>query len=122
MQASPPSTDRPEKARRMARFRLALGPVTLHHQVYLDLRASLDAGRWHPGDKLPTERELAAHYGCSLITVRRALSELSREGRIERTRGRGTFVLHPRIDLNFGGNRGFADEMLTRGLDPATRL
>jgi GntR family transcriptional regulator len=106
----------------MARFRLELGPVPLHHQVYLDLVSAMDSNEWRPGDRLPTERELARRYGCSLITVRRALSELAREQRIERTRGRGTFVLHPRLDLNFGGNRGFAEEMLTRGLDPATRL
>jgi GntR family transcriptional regulator len=71
---------------------------------------------------LPAERQLAERYGCSLITVRRALMELAREQRIERTRGRGTFVLHPRLDLNFGGNRSFTDEMQIRGLDPATRL
>jgi GntR family transcriptional regulator len=106
----------------MARFRLELGPVPLHHQVYLDLVSALDSGEWRPGDRLPPERELAQRYGCSLITVRRALSELAREQRIERTRGRGTFVLHPRLDLNFGGNRSFTDEMQTRGLDPATRL
>jgi len=106
----------------MARFRLELGPVPLHHQVYLDLVSALDSSEWRPGDRLPPERELAHRYGCSLITVRRALSELAREQRIERTRGRGTFVLHPRLDLNFGGNRSFTDEMQTRGLDPATRL
>jgi GntR family transcriptional regulator len=106
----------------MARFRLELGPVPLHHQVYLDLVSALDSNEWEPGDRLPAERELAAKYGCSLITVRRALTELAREQRIERTRGRGTFVLHPRLDLNFGGNRSFTDEMQTRGLDPTTRL
>ncbi len=106
----------------MARFRLELGPVTLHHQVYLDLRRSLDVGRWRPGDRLPTERELAAHYGCSLITVRRALGELVREGRIERTRGRGTHVLRPRIERDFAEALSFTAEMQRRGLDPETRL
>ena len=43
----------------MAHFRLELGPVPLHHQVYLDLRAALDAGEWRPGDLLPPERQLA---------------------------------------------------------------
>jgi GntR family transcriptional regulator len=106
----------------MARFRLELGPVPLHHQVYLDLRAALDAGEWRPGDLLPPERQLAARYGCSLITVRRALSELTREGRLERTRGRGTTVLRQRIERDFAGTLSFAEEMQDRGLDPETRL
>jgi GntR family transcriptional regulator len=106
----------------MARFRLELGPVPLHHQVYLDLRAALDTGEWRPGDLLPPERQLAVRYGCSLITVRRALSELAREGRLERTRGRGTTVLRPRIERDFAGTMSFAEEMQDRGLDPETRL
>jgi GntR family transcriptional regulator len=106
----------------MARFRLELGPVPLHHQVYLDLVSAIETREWKPGDRLPSERELAKRYGCSLITVRRALMELAREQRIERTRGRGTFVLHPRLEIDFGGNQSFTDEMQTRGLDPATRL
>jgi GntR family transcriptional regulator len=106
----------------MARFRLELGPVPLHHQVYLDLRAALDRGEWRPGDLLPPERQLAERYGCSLITVRRALSELTREGRIQRTRGRGTTVLPPRIERDFAGTLSFTEEMQDRGLDPETRL
>jgi GntR family transcriptional regulator len=106
----------------MARFRLELGPIPLHHQVYLDLLAALDAAEWRPGERLPTERDLASRYGCSLITVRRALGELAREQRIERTRGRGTYVLHPRIDRDFAGELSFTEEMQQRGLDPETRL
>jgi len=106
----------------MARFRFELGPVPLHHQVYLDLRAALDTGEWRPGDLLPPERQLAGRYGCSLITVRRALSELTREGRLERTRGRGTTVLPPRIERDFGGTMSFTEEMQDRGLDPETKL
>ena len=107
---------------RMAHFRLELGPVPLHHQVYLDLRAALDRGDWHAGEQVPTERDLAVRYGCSLITVRRALDELVREQRIERTRGKGTFVLPPRIDLDLAGSMSFTEEMQSRGLDPSTRL
>ena len=106
----------------MARYRLELGPVPLHHQVYLDLRAALDHGEWRPGDLLPPERQLAERYGCSLITVRRALSELTHESRIQRTRGRGTTVLSPRIERDFGGALSFTEEMQSRGLDPETRL
>lgn len=50
-----------------------------------------------PGDLLPTQRELAARAGVSLITVRRALGELEREGRVAGHQGVGTFVARPRI-------------------------
>ncbi len=106
----------------MARFQLERGPIPLHHQVFRDLTASLDSGEWRPGDRVPTERELAERYGCSLITVRHALGELVREGRIERIRGRGTYVLQPRIDRDIAGTMSFAEEMRRRGLDPATRV
>jgi GntR family transcriptional regulator len=50
-----------------------------------------------PGDLLPTSKELAASVGVSLITVRRALDELERAGRVRRHQGVGTFVGRPRI-------------------------
>ena len=106
----------------MARFHLERGPIPLHHQVFRDLKSALDAGEWRAGDRMPTERELSDRYGCSLITVRHALGELVREGRIERTRGRGTFVLQPRIDRDIAGAMSFSEEMQRRGLDPATRV
>jgi GntR family transcriptional regulator, N-acetylglucosamine utilization regulator len=106
----------------MARFRLLAGPVPLHHQVYLDLRSAIEAGEWRPGDRLPPERELAERYGCSLITVRRALGDLARERRLERTRGRGTFVTRPPIDLDLDGTMSFTEELQHLGHDPATRV
>jgi GntR family transcriptional regulator len=106
----------------VAHYRLELGPVPLHHQVYLHLRSSLDSGELQPGERLPPERTLAQRYGCSVITIRRALDELSREQRIQRTRGRGTFVLPRRVDLDIAGTMSFAEEMRIRGLAPETRL
>jgi GntR family transcriptional regulator len=102
----------------MTRFRLESGPVPLHHQVYMDLRAALDEGAWGTGERLPPERELAARYGCSLITVRRALTELAREGRLDRAPGRGTFARRPPIVRDITARAGFADEMRSRGLVP----
>jgi GntR family transcriptional regulator len=103
---------------RCARYSLERGPVPLYHQVYLQLRDELAHGAWRPGQQIPTERELATSFGCSLITIRRALDELAREGRLERTRGRGTFVTEPPITRNLIGPAGFADEIRSLGYQP----
>lgn len=106
----------------MPQFQLEIGPIPLYHQVYLDLRSSIDDGKRRPGDQIAPERELAQQYGVSVITVRRALDELAREERIERTRGRGTFVLPARIDRDLDEPLTFTEEMQRRGMDPQTRL
>ena len=105
----------------MAHFQLEHGPIPLHHQVYLDMRRAIDGGEWAPGNRVPSERDLAGRYGCSLITIRHALGELAREARIERTRGRGTFVLPTRIEHDFAGQFSFSEDVRRRGLEPATR-
>src|SRR5215207_172397 len=48
--------------------------------------------RWKPGDRLPTERELAERFSIGRNTVRRTLMSLEREGTIVRHVGRGTFI------------------------------
>jgi DNA-binding GntR family transcriptional regulator len=50
-----------------------------------------------PGSRLPSNTELAQEAGVSLITVRRALDELERDGAIVRYQGVGTFVARGRI-------------------------
>jgi DNA-binding GntR family transcriptional regulator len=50
-----------------------------------------------PGDRLPPEPELAQVAGVSMITLRRAISELVARGVLIRRQGRGTFVARERI-------------------------
>ena len=66
--------------------------LPLWYQVTQSLRTGI-LGRG-PDDpvRLPTEADLARHYGVSLATVRQALANLEREGLITRHRRRGTFV------------------------------
>ena len=101
----------------MARFRLEPGPFrsTTRSTSTCGRRSTRASGGRATGCR-PSE-SWPRHYGCSLITVRRALDELAREERIERTRGRGTFVTRPhRPDLD--GPRSFTEEMQHQGLDP----
>ncbi|MFD9391576.1 GntR family transcriptional regulator [Streptomyces sp. NPDC060000] len=66
--------------------------LPLWYQVSQSLRASI-LGR-SPQDplRLPTEEQLAGHYGVSVLTMRQALKELEDEGLITRHRRRGTFI------------------------------
>lgn len=71
---------------------------TLHHQLYTRISEMILAGEVKPGERLPTEAELSKSYGVSRTTARRALDELRRQGVVERSPGKGTFVLHPRLN------------------------
>ena len=62
-------------------------------QVYLVLRDRIANSRPDGQGTLPAEQALAAEYGVSRVTVRRALAELEQEGLISRRRGAGTVVL-----------------------------
>jgi DNA-binding GntR family transcriptional regulator len=70
----------------------------LLYERVVDLVEQLITDRgMRPGDMLPSYTELADQAGVSLITVRRALDELERAGRVRRHQGLGTFVARPRI-------------------------
>jgi len=56
------------------------------------LKTGLAAGRWRPGELMPSEAELVAHFGVSRMTVNRALRELQSQGLVERVQGVGTFA------------------------------
>lgn len=70
----------------------------LRYQVVKDLVLTIIAEQGlQPGDRLPSSSELANMADVSQISVRRALDELERAGRITRHQGVGTFVAQPRI-------------------------
>jgi GntR family transcriptional regulator, transcriptional repressor for pyruvate dehydrogenase complex len=56
--------------------------------VVEQIRRAIQIGRFLPGEKLPTERELAGQLGVSRTTVREAMRVLQGEGLIETRRGR----------------------------------
>jgi len=64
------------------------------YQYVVDLIAEHDL---QAGDKLPSASDLIARTGVSMISVRRALTELENEGVIYRHQGIGTFVASGRI-------------------------
>ncbi|WFE75372.1 GntR family transcriptional regulator [Roseinatronobacter sp. S2] len=57
-----------------------------------DLLGRIQSGVWKPGDQIPREVELAAHYDCTRSTVGRALRDLATAGFLDRKRKGGTTV------------------------------
>jgi GntR family transcriptional regulator len=97
-------------------------PVPLYAQLESILAAEITAGRFPPGDQLPKEEELVKRYAVSRTTVRQAIQNLVRRGLIEIRRGKGTFVLQPKITQELTGLSGFVEDMQSLGRQASARL
>jgi GntR family histidine utilization transcriptional repressor len=69
--------------------------LPLHRRILGEVEQKIVSGEWPPGHRIPFEVELARQYGCSRMTVGRALEQLARSGLIERRRRSGSFVARP---------------------------
>ena len=64
----------------------------LYEEVRARLTESIAAGRWRPGEAIPTESELAASFGVAIGTIRKAVDSLVAQQALVRRQGKGTFV------------------------------
>lgn len=64
------------------------------------------------GDKIPSERELAAQYNVTRVTLQKAMHILEQEGFIERVHGKGMFVSRVLQDNVFMLNNGSSSSIL----------
>lgn len=69
--------------------------TSLYQRILTDIRDRIVSGEWEPGFRIPFEHELTEQYGCSRMTVNKALSQLAKSGLIERRRRSGSFVRRP---------------------------
>jgi DNA-binding transcriptional regulator YhcF (GntR family) len=85
-------------------------PKQASHQIANKLRAAILTRRLEPGDKLPSQPDLATRYGVARETVKRALEILRAERLIVTRQGSGAFVraqtqraveLRPHIEAAF---------------------
>lgn len=67
----------------------------LYERVRQTLVEQIARGDFGPGDRLPSESQLAADLGVNRLTVRRAIEELARAGMVRSRQGSGTFVTGP---------------------------
>jgi GntR family transcriptional regulator len=100
-----------------------LGPLDeasalpLYQQLQRTLRDAIDKRILDADDALPAERDLAADFCVSRITVRKAIEGLVGEGLLVRQHGSGTFV-RPRVEKNFSKLTSFSEDMRARGRNP----
>ncbi|MCL5065145.1 MAG: GntR family transcriptional regulator [Firmicutes bacterium] len=92
--------------------------LPLYLQLKQMIQAQIASGVMHPGDRVPSERELSDRFGMSRMTARQALLELVREGFLYREQGRGTFVAHRKVNQGLLGVTSFTDDMRLRGVVP----
>lgn len=73
--------------------------MLLYERICAHVLEQLRRGALRPGDRVPSEMELAAQFSVSRITSKRALEVLREAGLVERIRGKGTFVVGRLPDL-----------------------
>lgn len=91
-------------------------PVPLYYQLKEIFRSWIISGRFNSGERFPSESELEKTFQVSRMTIRRALAELVYEGFLIRERGRGSFVVRPRMQSPLRKLTSFTEDMQLRGL------
>src|SRR5919202_1913639 len=89
----------------------------LYAQVARDLAAHVRRGTMVPGARLPPEPALAEAYGVNRLTVREALTSLTRQGLVRRVQGVGSFVADAPVRHRIGGDdASLTEAMRAQGL------
>lgn len=71
--------------------------LPLSQRIRGEIEAAILSGALRPGTRLATEHQLMDQYGCSRMTVNKALSALAAAGLVERRKRAGTVVARPRV-------------------------
>jgi GntR family transcriptional regulator len=91
-----------------------------YRKIQNAIRRRIDSGQLKPGNNVPSERELARIHSVSLMTARHALTELARDGIVERRHGAGTFVAPPKV--HFNKLLGYTEQMASLGLTAQSKI
>src|SRR6267378_4266591 len=97
-------------------------PIPLYAQVESILAVGIADGTFPPGTRLPNEDELVEQYAVSRTTIRQTIQNLVRRGLVEIRRGKGTFVLEPKITQDLTELTGFVEDMQVLGRRASARL
>ncbi|NLP49633.1 GntR family transcriptional regulator [Bacillus sp. RO1] len=96
--------------------------TALYLQIKETLIQRIQEKIWLPNKLIPTEQELMKEFEVSRTTIRQAISMMVQDGLLERQQGRGTIVKSQQLVGSLGRLKGFAEEVLERGLTPYSQL
>lgn len=91
-------------------------------EIYDTISKQLEDEIYKVGDMLPTEKELCVTFNTSRMTVNKVISILSQEGKVKRTRGKGTFVTDSNMDKDIIKLTSFSEDMIKMGKQPGSKL
>lgn len=98
------------------------GIVPLYVQLMDTIEEKIATGEFKPGERLPSEMEMAKKYGVSIITVRNAVKGLVEKGLVDRKQGKGTFVAKPKYMRNMRKLQSFSDMCEQMGVVPGGQM
>lgn len=99
----------------------ASGPDRTSKHEYVQERILALIDELSPGDPIPSEHVLCQRFGVSRMTLRRAVDEIVRDGRLMRRQGSGTYVTRPKLDQPLTMT-SFSEDMRRRGMVPTSQV
>lgn len=96
--------------------------IPLYKQMEDLLIERIKSGEFKRGERLPSVTELADEYGVSVVTARRTINNLSKNGVVTKRQGKGTFVSMPVFHRNFSQVLSFSDACKMNNTKPGAKL
>ncbi|MFC7394073.1 GntR family transcriptional regulator [Scopulibacillus cellulosilyticus] len=85
------------------------------------IKQKIEDGDYNTGDKIPSEREIAANYGINRMAVKNAVGKLAKEGYLKSIQGKGTFVVKT-MKRNLETLTGLSVSIKDNGLVPSSKV
>lgn len=91
----------------------------IYEQITTQIKNMIMNGTLPEGTALPSMRLLAKNLRISVITTKRAYSDLERDGFIETVTGKGSFVANKNVEFIRETNLRIVEEHLQKAVDVA---
>jgi len=91
----------------------------IYEQIAAQIKKMIISGALSPGEALPSMRFLAKELRISVITTKRAYSDLERDGFIETVTGKGSYVANQNLSFIREEQLRLAEAFLQKAVDTA---